>query len=81
MSAQETVRAYDWYGIDARTDAGLGSGAEDEDRGSKLKWWEAAETVGITDRTTRRWRERSEEHGYSGLCDHCKRVRVRSALP
>jgi len=24
----------------------------------KLKWWEAAEIMGITDRTMRRWRER-----------------------
>jgi transposase len=39
----------------------------------KLKWWEAAEILGITDRTMRRWRERYEEHGYSGLWDHRKR--------
>ena len=29
----------------------------------KLKWWEAAEIMGVTDRTMRRWRERLEEHG------------------
>jgi transposase len=39
----------------------------------KLKWWEAAEIIGITERTMRRWRERYEEHGYSGLWDHRKR--------
>jgi transposase len=39
----------------------------------KLKWWEAAEIIGITDRTMRRWRERYQEHGYSGLWDHRKR--------
>jgi transposase len=39
----------------------------------KLKWWEAAEIIGITDRTIRRWRERYEEHGYSGLWDYRKR--------
>lgn len=39
----------------------------------KLKWWEAAEIIGITDRTMRRWRERYEEHGYSGLWDYRKR--------
>ena len=33
----------------------------------KLKWWEAAETMGVTDRTMRRWRERLNEHGYSGV--------------
>jgi len=39
----------------------------------KLKWWEAAEILGITDRTMRRWRERYQEHGYSGLWDYRKR--------
>ncbi len=39
----------------------------------KLKWWEAAEIIGVTDRTIRRWRERYQEHGYSGLWDHRKR--------
>jgi len=38
----------------------------------KLKWWEAAEILGITDRTMRRWRERYQEHGYSGLWDYRK---------
>lgn len=39
----------------------------------KLRWWEAAEIIGVTDRTMRRWRERYEEHGYSGLWDYRKR--------
>jgi transposase len=39
----------------------------------KLKWWEAAEIIGVTDRTMRRWREKYQEHGYSGLWDHRKR--------
>jgi len=39
----------------------------------KLKWWEAAEIIGVTDRTMRRWRERYQEHGYSGLWDHRRR--------
>jgi transposase len=39
----------------------------------QLKWWEAAEIIGVTDRTIRRWRERYQEHGYSGLWDHRKR--------
>lgn len=39
----------------------------------KLKWWEAAEIMGVTDRTMRRWRERLAEHGYSGLYDYRKK--------
>jgi len=35
----------------------------------KLRWWEAAEIIGVSDRTMRRWRERLEEHGYDGLTD------------
>jgi transposase len=38
-----------------------------------LKWWEAAEIIGVTDRTMRRWRERYQEHGYDGLYDYRKR--------
>jgi transposase len=39
----------------------------------KLKWWEAAEIIGISDRTMRRWRERYEADGYTGLWDYRKR--------
>jgi transposase len=38
----------------------------------KITWWEAAEIIGVTDRTMRRWRERLEEEGYSGLADRRK---------
>jgi len=38
----------------------------------KLKWWEAAEVIGVTDRTMRRWRERYEQCGYDGLYDRRK---------
>jgi len=38
----------------------------------KLKWWEAADILGITDRTMRRWRERYQQHGYDGLYDRRK---------
>ena len=31
----------------------------------KLKWWEAAEIMGVTDRTMQRWRDRLNEHGYA----------------
>ena len=27
----------------------------------KMRWWEAAEIIGVSDRTMRRWRERLEE--------------------
>ncbi len=35
----------------------------------EITWWQAAETLGISDRSMRRWRQRYEEHGYDGLCD------------
>jgi transposase len=38
----------------------------------KITWWEAAEIIGVTDRTMRRWRERLESDGYSGLVDRRK---------
>jgi transposase len=38
----------------------------------KITWWEAAEIIGVTDRTMRRWRERLETGGYSGLVDRRK---------
>jgi transposase len=38
----------------------------------RLKWWDAAEILGVTDRTMRRWRQRYEEHGYDGLYDRRK---------
>ncbi len=38
----------------------------------KITWWAAAEILGVTDRTMRRWRERLERYGYSGLADRRK---------
>jgi transposase len=38
----------------------------------KITWWEAAEIIGVSDRTMRRWRERLEQDGYSGLADRRK---------
>ena len=32
-----------------------------------LKLWEAAEIIGVSDRTMRRWRERYQTGGYDGL--------------
>jgi len=40
--------------------------------GKKISWVTAAEIIGVTPRTMRRWRERLEEHGYSGLADRRK---------
>ena len=38
----------------------------------KITWWEAGEIIGVSDRTMRRWRERLEKDGYSGLADRRK---------
>jgi transposase len=38
----------------------------------KITWWSAAEILGVSDRTMRRWRERLDEHGYVGLGDRRK---------
>ena len=38
----------------------------------KLTWWEAAEIMGVTDRTMRRWRARIEKGGYTSLYDQRK---------
>src|ERR1035437_8070960 len=50
-------------------------GADDESSkamAKKITWWAAAEIIGVSDRTMRRWRERLEKHGYSGLADRRK---------
>jgi transposase len=38
----------------------------------KITWWAAAEIIGVTDRTMRRWRGRLERDGYTGLADRRK---------
>jgi len=47
----------------------------------KLTWVEAAEILGVTPRTMRRWRERLEEHGYDGLYDYRKRQPSPKRMP
>jgi transposase len=47
----------------------------------KMHWWEAAEIIGVTDRTMRRWRERLEKHGYDGLTDRRKGKRSQRRVP
>jgi transposase len=38
----------------------------------QISWWDAAEIIGVSDRTMRRWRFRLERDGYSGLGDRRK---------
>jgi hypothetical protein len=47
----------------------------------KMRWWEAAEIIGVSDRTMRRWRERLQEHGYDGLTDRRKGKRSQRRVP
>lgn len=35
----------------------------------RITWWQAAEILGISDRSMRRWRERYDKYGYDGLFD------------
>src|SRR5213082_2329962 len=35
----------------------------------RITWWQAAEILGISDRSMRRWPERYQKHGYDGLFD------------
>ena len=39
----------------------------------KIKWWQAAELIGISERQMRRWRKRLEEQGPEGLLDRRRR--------
>ena len=35
----------------------------------RITWWQAAEILGISDRSLRRWKRRYEQYGYDGLFD------------
>jgi transposase len=35
----------------------------------RITWWQAAEIIGITDRSLRRWKGRYEKQGFDGLFD------------
>lgn len=37
--------------------------------GGKINWIQAAEIIGVSTRTMRRWRQRYREYGYDGLFD------------
>ena len=47
----------------------------------RITWWAAAEIIGVTDRTMRRWRERLERDGYAGLADRRKGKPSRRRIP
>jgi transposase len=47
----------------------------------KITWWAAAEIVGVSDRTMRRWHARLEKHGYSGLADRRKGKESAQRIP
>jgi len=39
----------------------------------ELQWWQAAEILGVSCRTMRRWKHRYDQHGYDGLFDRRRR--------
>src|SRR5690349_16927732 len=47
----------------------------------KITWLEAAEIIGVCDRTMRRMRERYQEYGYDGLFDQRRRKRTTLRVP
>src|SRR5437764_8580891 len=47
----------------------------------KITWLEAAEIIGVCDRTMRRMRERYQEFGYDGLFDQRRRKRSILRVP
>src|SRR3982750_2194945 len=47
----------------------------------KITWWQAAEIIGVSARTMRRWRERLEEDGYDGLADRRKGIVSSKRVP
>ena len=47
----------------------------------KITWWQAAEIIGISDRSMRRWHQRYEEYGYDGLFDRRRGKPSRKRVP
>jgi transposase len=47
----------------------------------KIKWWQAAELMGISSRQLRRWRKRLEEQGHKGLLDRRRGIPSRRQVP
>ena len=46
----------------------------------KITWWDAAEIIGVTDRTMRRWRERLEERRLYRIGGPAQREAERAAI-
>ena len=47
----------------------------------KIKWWQAAELMGISTRQMRRWRKRLEEQGPKSLLDRRRGTPSRRRVP
>lgn len=47
----------------------------------QLRWWQAAEILGVSCRTMRRWKQRYQQHGYDGLFDRRRRRPSPRKLP
>jgi transposase len=47
----------------------------------KIKWWQAAELMGVSPRQMRRWRKRLEEQGPQGLLDRRRRKPSSRRIP
>ena len=47
----------------------------------EITWWQAAEIIGISDRSMRRWKQRFDEHGYDGLLDRRRGKRSPKRVP
>jgi transposase len=47
----------------------------------KITWWAAAEIIGVSDRTMRRWHSRLEREGYTGLADRRKGKESAQRIP
>jgi len=47
----------------------------------KIKWWQAAEMIGISERQMRRWKKRYEASGFDGLLDLRRGVPSKRRVP
>jgi transposase len=47
----------------------------------KIKWWQAAELIGISERQMRRWQKRLEEQGPKGLLDQRRGTPSQRRIP
>ncbi|OQC56964.1 MAG: hypothetical protein BWX54_01293 [Verrucomicrobia bacterium ADurb.Bin018] len=49
--------------------------------GGQLLWFEAAEILGVSCRTMRRWKDRYERYGYDGLFDRRRQRPSQKRVP